>query len=444
MLILEIDNLLYAVLLMVAEQIHLRISTRRENFFLRVTLAVSVISMIAFALPTAQDAVWATPYNLFVRAFLFGLTVLGVTLCYKLDLFYAVCRCLFGYLTYSVAHVFTLFFTTPYHLKGAADAGVPVFTDMYAEFHLTTAEYSVRKALVYIVVYAVFAIFSGKRVSEGMRPMKWKHQIAGVLTLVMAAFSYISVEVDWADASGYLLPAYFFVVYLCFLLLLLFADEKHIYDDYEMIKQLMEKEAQQYEVSKDLIDRINQKSHDLKYQIRHLKEAGENGALQELEDAIDAYDTGYKTGNDAVDVIMTEKGQLCQKHNIQLACIIDGSQLNAMEPRDVYSLLGNILDNAIEALQQMSEEDKRVINLSVTQEYGMVRIRAENYYAGQRSFQNDLPLTTKKDRFSHGYGTKSIRTIAEKYGGVAEFEAQDGIFAVNVLLPICQNAAAKG
>ena len=110
-----------------------------------------------------------------------------------------------------------------------------------------------------------------------------------------------------------------------------------------------------------------------------------------------------------------------------------------MEPRDIYSLVGNILDNAIEAVQQLPDEDMRVINLSVKQEFGMVRIRAENYYMGRRNFQNDLPLTTKEDKLWHGYGTKSILTIAEKYGGTAEFGAENGIFTVNVLLPTSPN-----
>ena len=65
----------------------------------------------------------------------------------------------------------------------------------------------------------------------------------------------------------------------------------------------------------------------------------------------------------------------------------------------------------------------------------MVRIRAENYYAGRRSFENALPLTTKADHLWHGYGTRSILTIAEKYGGTAEFSTEKDIFTVNVLVP---------
>lgn len=414
-----IDHLLYAVLLMAAEYIHIHFSVRRRCFYLRASATITAVSLISLLLPEAQGALWAVPFNFLVRAVLFGMTVLGWALCYEVDLFYAVSRCLFGYLTYSAAHVFTLFFTETFQLTGAAYYGVLAGT--------------------FTVIYAIFAVFSLRRVSRGMKPARWKYQIAGVLALVTAAFSYISMDIHWEYIDDYLLPAYLFIVYLCLMLLHIFADEKHLHDDYEMIKQLMEKEARQYEVSKELIDRINQKAHDLKYQIRHLSTAGGSEALQELEEAIDVYDTGYKTGNDALDVIMTEKSQQCRKYHIRVACILDGEKLSAMEPRDIYSLVGNILDNAIEAVQQLPDEDMRVINLSVKQEFGMVRIRAENYYAGRRSFQNDLPLTTKEDKLWHGYGTKSILTIAEKYGGTAEFSAENGIFTVNVLLPASPN-----
>ena len=424
MLMIGTDNLLYAVLLLAAEYIHIRISTRRHHFLLRALSITAGICLTALVLPEACGTLWAVPFNFFVHALLFGLTVLGSALCFEVDLFYAVSRCLFGYLTYSAAHIFTLFFAAALQLTGAAYYGVMAGT--------------------FAVVYAIFAISSAHRVSRGMKPMRWKFQIAGVLILVMAAFSYISVDIRREDVAYYLLPAYFFIVYLCLLLLHIFADEKHLYDDYEMIKQLMEKEARQYEVSKELIDRINQKAHDLKYQIRNLSTSGDREALQELEEAIDDYDTGYKTGNDALDVIMTEKSQQCRKHHIRIACIIDGEKLSAMEPRDIYSLFGNILDNAIEALMKIPDETMRVINLSVKQEFGMVRIRAENYYTGHRSFQNDLPMTTKIDHLWHGYGTRSILTIAEKYGGVAEFSAEDGIFTVNVLVPIGQNLNDMG
>ena len=410
-----IDHLLYAVLLMAAEYIHIHFSVRRSCFYLRASATVAVISLISLLLPEAQGPIWAVPFNFFVRAALFGMTVLGSALCYEVDLFYAVSRCLFGYLTYSAAHVFTLLFTKTFGLAGAA--------------------YYAVLAGIFTVTYAIFAVFSVRRVASGMKPVRWKYQIVGVLFLVMAAFSYISMEIHWEYTAEYLLPAYLFIVYLCLLLLHIFADEKHLHDDYEMIKQLMEKEARQYEVSKDLIDRINQKAHDLKYQIRHLSAADGSEVLQELEETIDAYDTGYKTGNDAVDVIMTEKSQQCRKNHIRIACIIDGEKLSIMEPRDIYSLLGNILDNAIEAVLQLPDEDMRVINLSVKQEFGMVRIRAENYYAGRRSFENALPLTTKADHLWHGYGTRSILTIAEKYGGTAEFSTEKDIFTVNVLVP---------
>ena len=66
-----------------------------------------------------------------------------------------------------------------------------------------------------------------------------------------------------------------------------------------------------------------------------------------------------------LDVILTTKSQQCQKRGIILQAMIDGTALSGIHVKDICSLFGNILDNAIEATQQVPCADKRLINLSV-------------------------------------------------------------------------------
>ena len=113
----------------------------------------------------------------------------------------------------------------------------------------------------------------------------------------------------------------------------------------------------------------------------------------------------------------------------------DGEKLSFMREDDLYCLFGNIIDNAAEAVAHLSDDEKRVINLTCGARGDMALIEEENYYEGDLTFEDGLPQTTKSDKMYHGYGVRSIRLIARRYGGEATMSADGGIFSLKVLLP---------
>jgi len=66
----------------------------------------------------------------------------------------------------------------------------------------------------------------------------------------------------------------------------------------------------------------------------------------------------------------------------------------------------------------------------------MLSIHIQNYYHGKIIFDNDLSITTKGDIRYHGFGTKSIKMIVEKYKGTLSFNIIKDIFSLNILFPI--------
>lgn len=68
-------------------------------------------------------------------------------------------------------------------------------------------------------------------------------------------------------------------------------------------------------------------------------------------------------------------------------------------------------------------------------------LRFENYYEGTLEFEGGLPVTTKKDKAYHGFGIKSIRYTAAKYGGSVTVKAKDNWFEMKVLFPLPKNGA---
>ena len=124
------------------------------------------------------------------------------------------------------------------------------------------------------------------------------------------------------------------------------------------------------------------------------------------------------------------------KNNIALHFIADGSLLNFISETDLYSLFGNIIDNAIESVMKFENKDDRVISLKVIKRNGGVFIMEENPFKGKLVFQNGLPVTTKDNESGfHGYGSKSIQTIVESYGGILKISDENQCFSLFAFFP---------
>ena len=207
----------------------------------------------------------------------------------------------------------------------------------------------------------------------------------------------------------------------------------------ETLHNIMEMQYKNYQLSKENIDMVNQKYHDLKHQINLLKTQAYVGKstsyLEKMEREIRVYETQNKTGNQILDAVLTNKAMICQNKEIELKFIVDGGALSFMEDMDVSALFGNMLDNAIESAEKQQEKQKRLIWLYVTKEKQFVRIRTENYCDEKIQFKNGMPVTTKKDRRFHGYGMKSIKSTVEKYHGSVVAAQENNWFELKILLP---------
>ncbi len=205
----------------------------------------------------------------------------------------------------------------------------------------------------------------------------------------------------------------------------------------DIVKSMLYKEKQQFHMSRESVELINRRCHDMKHQIHTI---GKNisidpTALKDMENVINIYDSFVQSGNPALDIILAEKSLSCQQNGIVVNSILDGAQLHFMRDTDIYSLFGNLMDNAIQSSIKM-EPDMRVIGLTVRREGDLISINSHNYFDGDLKIENGLPATTKADKTLHGYGVKSMAVIVDSYGGTISFQAKDHIFNVNILIPV--------
>lgn len=207
-------------------------------------------------------------------------------------------------------------------------------------------------------------------------------------------------------------------------------------DEKNFLTQLVHMQEEQYRTSKANVEMVNIKCHDMKHQISHITGTTDPDAIRELEQIISVYDSSLQTGNEILDVCLMEKKLLCEKNSIKLDCIANGQCLSFMQPSDLFSLFGNALDNAMEAVCKLDDVEKRIIFVSVKEELGMAIIHVENNYTGKLIMADGIPRTSKDDEFYHGYGVKSIRMVVEKYDGNMALLPQNGIFNLNITIPV--------
>lgn len=201
-------------------------------------------------------------------------------------------------------------------------------------------------------------------------------------------------------------------------------------DELLTVKRILNEERLQYLKEKQNIDLINIKSHDLKHQISSLKGKLNNDEIKEITEAVEIYDSSIKTGNEALDVILTQKSLYCRQNSIKLTCLVDGAILNSIPEHELYSLFGNAIDNAIESVGALDPE-RRIISITEKKFGGAINIRIENYFSGDIKFENGLPAT-QKDRDYHGFGMKSIKLILDKYDGRLHAYTTGNIFTLDM------------
>ncbi len=304
-----------------------------------------------------------------------------------------------------------------------------------------------RFPITLIILVGAYFLF-GRQIQTGQNLdiTKWRQMlllVAAILTEILLCnalrqfWIWPTLVLNTACSMLLLLVCSIVILALQFSLL----RRKTLANELEVVNQMWRRAQVQYELSKETIDSINRKCHDMRHQIRQIgrSEHINPEAIRQMEHSIDIYDSLYKTGNQALDTILAEKALFCQDNGIAIDCMADGEKLGFMDDTDIYSLFGNIIENTIYAVSEVPEE-QRTIGLNIVAHGELLSIRQRNAFSGEVTMKNGLPVTRSRDTANHGIGTRSISMIVQKYGGTVSFQARDGIFRVNILIPLPSGA----
>lgn len=154
--------------------------------------------------------------------------------------------------------------------------------------------------------------------------------------------------------------------------------------------------------------------------------------LEELRKGLNSTRIKGETGITEIDVMLHYKRQQAEAQNTRICTKIE-MYFCPLKRNDVCILLGNLLDNALEATEGLPEE-QREISLHLQTVNKMFLLAIENPYQGERKIQDGKYLTTKKNSGEHGLGLESSRRIVESYGGSFQIKDDGSTFCIEAIV----------
>lgn len=260
-----------------------------------------------------------------------------------------------------------------------------------------------------------------------------------LIIYVLSKYAYSSVntiDVAWVAVSVVFLVSSNVLVFHLF--------EKQLEQDEETKKSFLVQQQLQYQTQyfKELSDKYklsNKTVHDTKNQLFAISAAISENDFDVAKERIDEMcnsasggENTIKTGNDALDALINTKYNDNKELNIKLNHYITMNTINKIDNIDLCIIIGNALDNAIEACSKIDESIEKEITLEIRQVNDALAIKMLNPTAEDIEKKNGKLVSKKKEKELHGFGMQSMEEIVNKYNGNLTYLQEDGVFSLKI------------
>lgn len=410
---------------------------RRDFFFVRIALTLLEGMVVCYLL-----AIWYTETDsLLVRVLCYSaITVLNFTalvFCWKYD----IQEMLLAFCSGIAAYQFTnKLYPLLQNLRGINDRETLAL--LHSDPEISNLDWAIFFGFHLLSIVLLAALFTPKN-----RLVHNRRTTRNVIVLSIATVTLVNILICVSrvyEGESPMLNIVIKVLYVGFSFTILticagIFSQSEQEEQIGILHQLWRQDRAQFESVKANMDVINMKCHDLKHILDKIEGKLTGAEAASLREAIQFYDANIKTGNEVLDVVLCEKAMTCQKSGISFSCMADGGRLDFLTPVQTYSLFGNIIDNAVEAVKPLPLEE-RVISLSCREEGDVLVIEESNYFSGSLKLDHGLPATSKGDSSRHGFGTKSIQYIAAQHGGTMDIRVADNMFFLTIRFPLGKNS----
>ncbi|MCC3870408.1 sensor histidine kinase [Terrisporobacter mayombei] len=206
-----------------------------------------------------------------------------------------------------------------------------------------------------------------------------------------------------------------------------------------VIEEKIRSQYNYYEKIKENEGRTKRLYHDLKNHLTCINniDANENTRKysMELQKEIEKIEYIYNTKNDILDIILKEKNDICIDNNIHFFADINFEKCNFVQMIDVCSIFSNILDNAMEACLKIKNSERKIyIRGTIVKNYFV--LKSVNSKINDIKTDDNNIISSKKDKYFHGIGLKSVENSLNKYNGEFRFKDLGNEFELDIYIPI--------
>lgn len=267
------------------------------------------------------------------------------------------------------------------------------------------------------------------------------------ISVVICCFMVYRSDKSYEQNVIYTYIAVVGIVIVNVISILLLIMEQKVYEQKTRQQVMLSAYQQKEKDIESILDMHRQNSkqrHDFKNVILLIKELIRDEQYNKATEMLDKYSEGYKnnnlteivSNNIVLNYLLNRKINQCHDSGIDMACYILGN-IAGVDDMDLYILLENLCDNAIEAAGQC---DNSTIRLQISEDKEKLYIDIGNTTSGNVLKSNPDMNTTKKDKDLHGFGIMNIRDIIDKYNGTINYEGQGDNYLICrcILERVCQ------
>ena len=325
-------------------------------------------------------------------------------------------------------------FSVIFVISFVADAQINAYRD---DLTLLIIEGSICKILYFIAVLILMRFIRGEEKRYKLPLSFFMYPVS--TTLVLLTLWYICLTEPIAPEKRIT------IAILCLLLygvsvVFYFTYQKHVQNESDRLLlenelKKLQTEASYYEILKRQNEQLARYAHDTKNHLEAIRMLNTDPRAEKYADMIlkdlTSYTTFGQTGNKALDVILYKYRSECELSGVELREDLNMSNLGFLEDLDLVTVLGNLLDNAVEAAKQ--SDGKRIL-IETDRRNKYIVLHITNSCAQPPHQERSRLKTIKTDGTAHGIGLKNVERTAEKYGGgfFWEYDAENNRFIATV------------
>lgn len=285
-----------------------------------------------------------------------------------------------------------------------------------------------------LYLYSLILKFANKTILA-LKKKEWI-LIISVFLISVLSFGVIQValnEAKLSNATSLMLMiceiGLFALNIICLYIIISLNKSNRVAEELKLKEQQQKHDVQYAETVRGQYEEMRNIRHDIKQHLSVISGLQFDGKYDEAQKYISEITSNIAkiemfmdVGSDFVNAILNSKLSIAKSKGIEVLCS-SSSNVNGIDEYDLCNLIGNMLDNAIEGAEKT---DNAIVEVSIASDKYKLTIKVSNSIAESVLHENPALKTSKSQPAIHGFGTKSIKTISEKYNGNTDFY-EDGL-----------------